>query len=520
MSLLIPPLFDGSSLLNGDTNPDVGNVDSSTSSSTVGQIAVFNSTTGKLITNSIATVIGNLLTSPQVLASSSLTAPLINLIPSVGGVVLSTLVGSDTQSRLSLHSANGLIMGPGGASAQDVRLWRTAANTLTLDNNSTGAATLASNGGTLSGFANISRSGVMNIFNTGGDINMIPATVLNMNSKGISAVGNSIAASANLTISTGGNNNLTLSPNGTGILRAELNSAWGTFQIYNSATATSGFTFQVPNGISAGFHAFNANGFLDNSAVPQRYNTGKRLWRQVVDQRSSTDQFWIDTWDGSTYTTFMTINPSVSTSPQFPLGVLSPTVATSTGDLSLNPSGSNINCNNKNLINVAFANSSYIPALATTRSTSSSLGGFSTAEFDFYPVGDFITGSLTLPANFFNVVGKSVELTGVLSLWALASGNFSFKLYLNGTIYQNSLMSAISYWDVRVVMTCQSTGGSGVINVSLIPTLLQGTASALTPTLSSIVINTANTMTIRFAGQFSANANNGAFMTSLQMYSR
>ena len=55
------------------------------------------------------------------------------------------------------------------AAAIDTRLYRTAVNTLTLDNNADGAATLASTGGALLNFATITRAGNLSITTSSGN---------------------------------------------------------------------------------------------------------------------------------------------------------------------------------------------------------------------------------------------------------------------------------------------------------------------------------------------------------------
>ena len=65
--------------------------------------------------------------------------------------------------------SNGLLFGAGVAAAIDTRLYRTGANTLTLDNNADGTATLASVAGTLSNFATITRAGALAITTSSGN---------------------------------------------------------------------------------------------------------------------------------------------------------------------------------------------------------------------------------------------------------------------------------------------------------------------------------------------------------------
>jgi hypothetical protein len=54
---------------------------------------------------------------------------------------------------------------------------------------------------------------------------------------------------------------------------------------------------QALTGGSIGYSTLNWNGYFTSSE--QRFNTAKNRWRIGVDQRSSTDTFFIDTWNGS-----------------------------------------------------------------------------------------------------------------------------------------------------------------------------------------------------------------------------
>jgi hypothetical protein len=64
----------------------------------------------------------------------------------------------------------------------------------------------------------------------------------------------------------------------------------GSGGIYFEAGKTS-------DGNNAGWHAINFNGYFNG--IEQRINTNKSRWRVVVDQRNTTDNFFIEKWSGS-----------------------------------------------------------------------------------------------------------------------------------------------------------------------------------------------------------------------------
>lgn len=105
-------------------------------SSTDNAVVRWDGTTGKLVQSSVASLsdagglsVVNLGTTG---ATSTTTA-------------LSISVQSDTVDRLHINGGGDLEWGAGSASTRDVRLYRTAANTLTLDNNSSGSGSLTVN---------------------------------------------------------------------------------------------------------------------------------------------------------------------------------------------------------------------------------------------------------------------------------------------------------------------------------------------------------------------------------------
>ena len=66
-------------------------------------------------------------------------------------------------------------------------------------------------------------------------------------------------------------------------------------------TAASNIVLQPLTGTLSGFQAIAFNGYFNGSEQP--FNTLKNRWRMFVDQRGTTDQFGIDTYDGTTLAT-------------------------------------------------------------------------------------------------------------------------------------------------------------------------------------------------------------------------
>jgi hypothetical protein len=112
------------------------------------------------------------------------------------------------------------------------------------------------------------------------------------------------AASAAMTINTAGittngiistGNNLT--PFGNLHLRSVANPTINNFIIEAGTTS---------NGTNVGWTALNFNGY--NNGTEQRFNIGKNRWRFIVDQRTSSDLFLMDTYNGSALTNIYSIN--------------------------------------------------------------------------------------------------------------------------------------------------------------------------------------------------------------------
>ena len=103
------------------------------------------------------------------LSTLDLNSSVLTMSPVSSQAILNGKLRTDTTNRISLDITNGLLTGPGVAAAIDTRLYRTGVNTLTLDDNGGGAATLASVAGTLSNFATITRAGALAITTSSGN---------------------------------------------------------------------------------------------------------------------------------------------------------------------------------------------------------------------------------------------------------------------------------------------------------------------------------------------------------------
>ena len=103
------------------------------------------------------------------LSTLDLNSSVLTMSPASTQAILNGKLRTDTTNRISIDVSNGLLFGGGVAAAIDTRLYRTAVNTLTLDNNADGAATLASTGGALLNFATITRAGALAITTSSGN---------------------------------------------------------------------------------------------------------------------------------------------------------------------------------------------------------------------------------------------------------------------------------------------------------------------------------------------------------------
>ena len=71
-------------------------------------------------------------------------------------------------------------------------------------------------------------------------------------------------------------------------------------------TTVGNINLQTADGGNSGFHAINFNGYI--APAESRYNTSKNRWRIVVDHRTTSDYFNIDTYNGSSITAVLSLN--------------------------------------------------------------------------------------------------------------------------------------------------------------------------------------------------------------------
>ena len=129
------------------------------------------------------------------------------------------------------------------AAAIDTRLYRTGANTITLDNNAGGAATLASVAGTLSNFATITRAGALAITTSSGNGSITYTTNGSGNHIFNSTTGN-VQINRPITTSAG---DLTLNPAGSNINFSSKNlTSVGSVVVSSSSSSFNALDLNAP----------------------------------------------------------------------------------------------------------------------------------------------------------------------------------------------------------------------------------------------------------------------------------
>lgn len=545
-------------------------------------IALYDGTTGKTIKQnnfwSINSVNNNLI-------STDGTDTFFSLSPSIGSVAAVTTTTqqpfltarrrTDTNQRVTIQNDGTYIVGTGLAT-EDLRLSRSAASTLTIDNNSTGAATLASNAGTLSNFATITRAGALAITTSSGNGSITYTTNGSGNHVFNSTTGNvqinrPITTSAgDLTINPAGTNIACSSKNLTGVASIQTTSvttAAGDISINptgsninmnsktlsNVATITSAVDLSLnPTGTNVNCNSKTlSNVATITSAADLSLNpTGNIVCNnKILTNVSTLGTSGIDMGPGtSTLGTpklqvfnnggrygfgiqpavFSYETPNATDKHIFYTAsterlrmdsggaLFSVPIGTVSGDLSVNPAGSNINCNNKTLTNAVLDSSSVnIRSLCNTKAVGTNFGSFSTVSFDFFPAGDILQGSLSIPANYFNTLGKGCCIEATLNV-NVASGTFTFSSFLNATLVQSGVISAASsVWLVRLQLQTEAIGTTATIGYNFSMTPVTGTTTQINAVSSGLSHTTANALVIRFAGIFSASASQQASMGGL-----
>jgi hypothetical protein len=452
------------------------------------------------------------------------------------GVFLNGRLTTDTFDKISLHTTSHLLMGS-GTSAQDCRIWRSGATTITMDNNSTGAITLTSNAGTFNNWATWNRAGLMTLAtSSGGGITLSANAAGNItltSGTGNIIVGRPITTSAgDLTLNPAGTNIVCSSKSLTGVLSLQtptINTASGDISIAPAGTninvnnkiisniqAIIGFGIEPQirpaagwgrtrfsnNAVTGnivletgstlpGFQAISFNGYSDGAE--QRYDTTKRRWRQMCFQNASSDNYTLDSFDGTITRTHFTINPSSSESVSFPQGLLTTSVSTSTGNLILNAQGSSIDCSGKSLINVgSISSTGRIFAYCSTTAVSNAVG-----TSQLLP-NTVITGSNTFAANQLQQ-GQGF----VMKMWFNISATVTtvnFQVNYNGQLIRSLVINGTAgdyYYELNIHLVAASGAAN---NVQSIGQLFQNGVASVIDTNANVV---ATPITYAAASSFS-----------------
>lgn len=506
-ALLIPPLFDGSTIFTSSGSGGSGDVSSNVSSSLVGQVAVFASTTGKMITVSSATIAGNNFSVPTVLATNINTdsGPL-NLGSATGviqigtgsifsnkvaaGVFLNGRLTTDTFDKISLHTTSHLLMGSGTA-AQDCRIWRSAATTITMDNNSTGAVTLASNAGTFSNFATWNRAGLMTLAtSSNGAIN------ISANGSGTvtltSGTGNIIFGRPISTVAT---TDLTLNPTGTNIVCSSKNltevlslqcPTISTISAADLSLNPSGTNINMNSKTLTNVNYINMNntiGVLGTPRILLHAGYGLNIFNDVlayeVTPTTANHIFYVGGVEK------VRVNNTNM--------VLSVPLTSTTGNLVLNAAGSSIDCSGKSLINVgSISSTGRIFAYCSTTAVSNAVG-----TSQLLP-NTVITGSNTFAANQLQQ-GQGF----VMKMWFNISATVTtvnFQVNYNGQLIRSLVINGTTgdyYYELNIHLVAASGAAN---NVQSIGQLFQNGVASVIDTNANVV---ATPITYAAASSFS-----------------
>ena len=177
------------------------------------------------------------------LSTLDLNSSVLTMSPASTQAILNGKLTTDTTNRITIDVSNGLLFGAGVAAAIDTRLYRTGANTLTLDNNADGTATLASAGGTLSNFATITRAGALAITTSSGNGSITYTTNGSGNHIFNSTTG-SVQINRPITTSSG---DLTLNPAGSNINFSSKNlTSVGSVVVTSSSSSFNALDLNAP----------------------------------------------------------------------------------------------------------------------------------------------------------------------------------------------------------------------------------------------------------------------------------
>lgn len=127
-----------------------------------------------------------------------------------------------------------------------------------------------------------------------------------------------------------------------------------------------------------------------------------------------------------------------------------------------------------------------------------------------------LTGSSTLPANFFGV-GKTIIIYVAGTINTTGSPTCTIDVTIGGVsigslVFTHTNAVTTGYFNARFVLTCRTTGASGTIQAEGIGTWNPGTSAALSffsNSATSAAVNTTGTLAINVRAQWSAaNASN------------
>lgn len=205
------------------------------------------------------------------------------------------------------------------------------------------------------------------ITTSAGDLSLNPSgSNININSKNLSNVGTGITASAGLTISTSSNAALNLTANGSG--NVVIGSTTGSIQLNRPITNASGDLTLNPTGSNIAFSnktLSNAYRIVLNGSTTTLGTHKLRLYDDGSNFYGLGVQNGVLSYELPAGTASHVFYHNAIEQVRINNTALQTTVpiTTSSGDLTLNPSGSNIVCSSKNLTSVNQIN---IPTVATT----------------------------------------------------------------------------------------------------------------------------------------------------------
>ena len=177
------------------------------------------------------------------LSTLDLNSSVLTMSPASTQAILNGKLRTDTTNRISIDVSNGVLFGAGVAAAIDTRLYRSGANTLTIDNNADGAATLASTGGALLNFATITRAGNLSITTSSGN-GSISYTTNGSGDHIFKSTNGNVQINRPITTSAG---DLTLNPTGSNVNFSSKNlTSVGSVVLTSSSSSFNGLEMNTP----------------------------------------------------------------------------------------------------------------------------------------------------------------------------------------------------------------------------------------------------------------------------------